>query len=69
MDEKRTRSRTAHPHHTETTILSRIVDAMLAVQAELQEATVEQWSYTLVDSCRRQKQWLDELHLAASSTC
>jgi hypothetical protein len=57
------------PHQNETNILSRIVDAMLAVQADLQDATVEQWSHTLADSCRRQKQWLDDLRLAASSTC
>lgn len=69
MNEKRNCSRASQSHHTETGILSLIVDAMLAVQTDLQDATVEQWSHTLADSCRRQKQWIDGLRLAALSTC
>ena len=54
MDE--TRTRIGRHLDSETKILSRIVDAMLAVQADLQNATSEEWTRTLVDSCRRQKQ-------------
>jgi hypothetical protein len=50
-----TRTRTGRYVDAETNILSRIVDAMLAVQADLQNATGEEWTRTLVDSCRRQK--------------
>jgi hypothetical protein len=39
----------------ETRVLGRIIDAMLAVQTDLQNASVEQWSKTLLDACRRQK--------------
>ena len=51
-----TRTRIGRHVDAETKILSRIVDAMLAAQADLQTATGEEWTRTLVDSCRRQKQ-------------
>ena len=35
--------------------LAQIIDAMLAVETDLQAATVEQWSQILLDSCRRRK--------------
>ena len=54
MEEKRTRI--ARQRKAETNILTRIVDAMLAAQADLQDATIGEWTRTLVDSCRRQKQ-------------
>jgi len=69
MNEQRNRTRTTQPHHAETNILSRIVDAILAVEGDLHDATVEQWTHAVADSCRRQKQWLEDLRLAASSTC
>jgi hypothetical protein len=51
-----TRTRIGRHVDIETHILSCIVDAMLSVQADLQEATGEAWTRTLIDSCRRQKQ-------------
>ena len=69
MDESRTRNRTARQHETEVNILSRIVDAMLAVQTDLQGATVDQWTRTLVDSCRRQKQLVAVTSPAMASSC
>jgi hypothetical protein len=69
MNEKPHRGRVAQPQRAETSILSLIVNAMLAAQTDLQDATVEQWSHALADSCRRHRQWLDDLRLAASSTC
>ena len=39
----------------EMKILAKIVDAMIAVQSDLQDASVEEWTETLLDSCRRWK--------------
>ena len=52
-----TRTRTGRHIDADTNILSRIVDAMLAVQSDLQNATGDEWTRTLIDSCRRQKQF------------
>ena len=35
--------------------LAQIIDAMLAVETDLQDVTVEQWSQILLDACRRRK--------------
>ncbi len=35
--------------------LAQIIDAMLEVETQLQDTTVEQWSQILLDSCRRRK--------------
>ena len=37
-------------------MLSAIVDAMLESQAELEDATLDQWEQILFESCRKQKQ-------------
>jgi len=68
MNERRNRSQVTQPHHTETSALSLIVDAILAVQTDLQDATVEQWTHVVADSCRRKKRRLDDLRLATMST-
>ncbi len=39
----------------ENSRLAQIIDAMLAVETDLQDATAEQWSQILLDSCRRRK--------------
>jgi hypothetical protein len=49
------RIRTKLSQEMETRILSRIVDAMLAVQDELEDADDGQWSRILVDACRQEK--------------
>jgi hypothetical protein len=54
---------------SEANILSRIVDAMLDVQSELEDASVDQWTRTLVASCRRQKRRNGEADVALASTC
>ena len=35
--------------------LAQIIEAMLEVETDLQDATVEQWSRILLDSCRRRR--------------
>ncbi len=67
MDE--TQNRTSRQCDTETNILSRIVDAMLAVQTDLQDATVEEWTRTLVASCRQRKGSASDQHASMTSTC
>lgn len=67
MDENRTHN--SRPRDAETNILSRIVDAMLAVQEDLQTATVEQWTRAVVASCRRQKQQLTDGPAAVAASC
>jgi len=64
MDKTRTRQ-----CDTETKILSRIVDAMLAVQTDLQDATVEEWTRTVVASCRRRKRLGADQQGSMASTC
>jgi hypothetical protein len=54
MDE--TCTQISRPRDNETNILAHIVDAMLEAQADLQDATVEEWTRALVESCRRQRQ-------------
>jgi hypothetical protein len=49
------RIRTKLTQEMETSILSRIVDAMLAVQDELEDADDGEWSRILVDACRQEK--------------
>lgn len=39
----------------ENSRLAQIIDAMLAVETDLQDTTVDQWSQILLDSCRRRK--------------
>ncbi len=50
-------------------VLAQIVEAMLAVQSDLEDASVEDWSRTLVASCRRQKQQDGDCRLSMASTC
>ena len=49
---KRTQS---NPSQIEDKILCTIVDAILETEAELEEATLDQWSRILVDACHRRK--------------
>ena len=66
MDEKRTGIAQCD---NETNILDRIVDAMLAAETDLRDATVEQWTHTLVQSCRRQKRLYADQNVSMASTC
>ncbi len=50
-------------------VLAQIVEAMLEVRSELEDASVEDWSRTLVASCRRQKQRHADSRLSMASTC
>jgi hypothetical protein len=54
---------------TDDNVLAQIVEAMLEVQSELEDASVEDWSRTLVASCRRQKRRLADSGLSMASTC
>ena len=67
MDEMKARN--ALLETNETDVLSQIVDAMLAVRSDLQDATIDEWTNTLVRSCRRQKQLADDLRDSLASTC
>jgi hypothetical protein len=67
MDETRTHN--SRQSDAEANILSRIVDAMLAVQDDLQTATVEQWTRTVVNSCRRQKQMTGDGRATMAASC
>ena len=67
MDE--TRIHNSRQRDAETNILSRIVDAMLAVQEDLQTANIEQWTRALVDSCRRQKHLTSDGRAAMAASC
>ena len=67
MEEKRIGI--AQPRDNETNILDRIVDAMLAVETDLRDATVEEWTHTLVQSCRRQKHLYADQSISMASTC
>jgi hypothetical protein len=69
MDEAKTRNRSDRQDQAEVNILSRIVDAMLAVQTDLQGTTVDDWSRTLLDSCRQQKQGMAAGCAAMASSC
>lgn len=54
MDDKQTRiAKIARA--TERDVLDRIVNAMLAVEHELRDASVHEWTRVLTDSCRTQK--------------
>lgn len=64
-----TQTRFSRQHDTETKVLSRIVDAMLAVQTDLQDAAEEEWTRTLVASCRQQKGVAGDQHTSMASTC
>jgi hypothetical protein len=55
--------------NAEADILSQIVDAMLAAESDLLDASEEQWSRTLVASCRQQKQLARDNRLSMASTC
>jgi hypothetical protein len=54
MDDKQTRI-TDIVRATERAILDRIVNAMLAAENELYNASVQEWSRVLTDTCRRQR--------------
>ena len=54
MDDKQTRIATI-ARSTEQDILDRIVNAMLAAEDELCNASVQEWTRVLTDSCRMQK--------------
>jgi hypothetical protein len=67
MDEKRIDTT---PHRdNETHILGRIVDAMLAAETDLRDATVEEWTHTLVESCRQQKRRYADRGMSVASSC
>jgi hypothetical protein len=53
----------------ETDILGHIVDAMLAAEEDLRDATMEEWSQTLVESCRRRKRLFGDQRISLASTC
>jgi len=67
MEEKRIEL--TSQHDTQSNILSCIVDAMLDAESDLRDATVEQWTRTLVQSCRRQKQLYADHDVSIASTC
>lgn len=54
MDEKQTRIANI-ARATEREILDRIVNAMLAAEDKLRDASVQEWTRVLTDSCRVQK--------------
>ena len=54
MDEARIQD--TRQRDTETNILAHIVDAMLEAQADLHDATIEEWTRALITSCRQRKQ-------------
>ncbi|MBP90229.1 MAG: hypothetical protein CMJ64_26560 [Planctomycetaceae bacterium] len=54
MDDKHTQTQT-----TEENILRHIVNAMLAVEHKLRDATTGEWTQTLVASCRIQRQSIE----------
>ena len=54
MDDKQSRIATI-ARATERNILDRIVNAMLAAEDQLRDASVQEWSRVLTDSCRKQK--------------
>ena len=53
----------------ETRILGQIVDAMLAAENVLQNASPQEWEQILVASCRRQKRTEDKRNVALTATC
>ena len=67
MDEKRISI--TQQRDNETNILDHIVDAMLAVETDLRDATVEEWTHTLVESCRRQRHLYADQRISLASTC
>ena len=42
-------------YDAETDVLSRIVEAMLSVESDLQDAADDEWSQILAEACRQQK--------------
>lgn len=54
MDDKQTRLPDS-VRATERAILDRIVNAMLAAEDELYNASVQEWTRVLTDTCRRQR--------------
>jgi hypothetical protein len=50
-----TRNRINLQHVDENELLACVVEAMLDAQHDLQDASQDQWSRILVDSCRRRK--------------
>ena len=54
MDDKHTQTLTTEEH-----ILRRIVNAMLAVEQDLRDATTGEWTRTLVASCRIQRRAIE----------
>jgi len=54
MDDMQTRI-AGFARTTERDILDRIVNAMLATEQELSNASVQEWTRVLTDSCRMQK--------------
>ena len=67
MDGKQTLD--TQPRDAETKALSRIVDAMLIAEDDLRTASVEQWTRTLVEACRRQKRVSDSSQGVLASSC
>ena len=54
MDDERSASMN-YPQANEQQILKHIVNAMLADESELADATIQEWCKVIVDSCRLQK--------------
>ncbi len=57
------------PRDNETNVLAHIVDAMLEAQSDLHDATIDEWTRALVESCRRQKQQADGSAGVMASSC
>lgn len=55
MTEKRKQRQRLYGERSEVLILDQIVDAMLEVACELQNASAEEWGQILASSCRRRK--------------
>jgi len=65
----RTRTRRPLSQENETRILARIVEAMLSVQDELEEADGAEWSQILVDACRRKKRSARQRRMQMAAAC
>jgi hypothetical protein len=55
MQAKRIQSQHMYGQRSEKQILDQIVEAMLEVATDLQDASPEEWGQILVRSCRRHK--------------
>ncbi|MCL4206299.1 MAG: hypothetical protein KJ000_27770 [Pirellulaceae bacterium] len=65
----RTRTRRPLSQENETRILARIVETMLSVQDELEEADGAEWSQILVDACQRKKRSARQRRMQMAAAC